>query len=63
MKNCIVGGKYWRIPKMYSGIAVAPLANNISGTAVITPDNNKYINVSVPKEQNVIELFDERYPM
>ena len=35
---------------MYSGIAVAPLANNIRGTAVITPDNNKYISVSVPKE-------------
>lgn len=50
MKNCIVGGKYCRIPRMYKGIAVAPLAKSINGIAVIAPDNNKYINVSVPKE-------------
>ena len=41
MKNCIVGGKYCKIPRMYRGIAVAPLANNIRGTAVMTPDNNR----------------------
>lgn len=33
---------------MYKGISVAPLANNISGTAVTTPDSNAYIKVVGP---------------